>query len=30
MKIEREDDFGGAVLNCAVRYALAVCPICPA
>ena len=22
MKIEREDDFGGAVLNCAVRYAL--------
>lgn len=22
MKIERSDDFGGAVLNCAVRYAL--------
>ena len=22
MKIERDDDFGGAVLNCAVRYAL--------
>ena len=22
MKIERKDDFGGAVLNCAVRYAL--------
>ena len=22
MKIEREDDFGGAVLNCVVRYAL--------
>lgn len=22
MKIEKDDDFGGAVLNCAVRYAL--------
>lgn len=22
MKIERNDDFGGAVLNCAVRYAI--------
>ena len=22
MKITREDDFGGAVLNCAVRYAI--------
>lgn len=22
MKIDRSDDFGGAVLNCAVRYAL--------
>ena len=22
MKIERNDDFGGAVLNCSVRYAL--------
>lgn len=29
MKIDRNDDFGGALLNCAVRYALGRCSYMP-
>lgn len=29
MKITRDDDFGGALLNCAVRYALGRCSYMP-